>query len=187
MSVAALQHVFDDPTPVSGPLQLLLVVLAWRTRDKTDDTYPLTYEDLADLTHYSIRQVRRLVAEALDKNLVEIVWARPGRPTRYRVNRGDWHISRDEMARREAARRLTADQGLQGQLSYPQAAKYVSAGGHPGADMAAHGGHRDRETPGHEAAPVDKEEREKEKSGGEISDRRLAVVIDRISDRWRLR
>lgn len=92
MSVDALRQVFEDPGPVPAGVQAVLIALAWRTPKGRDSTVPTSYQDISQLTHQAKSTVGRCIHAALESGVVEVVWARPGERTRYRINRGDWHI-----------------------------------------------------------------------------------------------
>jgi hypothetical protein len=112
-----MHHVWEDDSEVPIGVQTLLAALAWRTPRGKDATVPTTHADLAKMTRYSVRSIPRLVKKAIKLNAIEIVWSKPGPGgTRYRVNRGEWHIPRDEAAEALKEARLARDQGRQPEL-----------------------------------------------------------------------
>ena len=92
MSVDALVQVFRDHRKVPPGVQAVLIALAWRTPQGRDTTAPTSYRDLATLTRQHPGTVRRNLLEAVSSGEVEVVWAKPGQPSRYRVNRGEWYV-----------------------------------------------------------------------------------------------
>lgn len=92
MSVDALVQVFRDHREVAPGVQAVLVALAWRTPQGRDTTYPTSYRDIANLTRQHPNTVRRNLAAAITSGAAEVVWARQGQPSRYRVNRGEWFV-----------------------------------------------------------------------------------------------
>lgn len=113
MSVDALKQVFGDDSPLTPGVQAICVALAWRTPPGGDSTLPISYRQMARLTCYSSRSIPRLILEAISVGAIEIVWARPGEPARYRINRGEWHVPLDHEAVAAALEQLAADAGEQ--------------------------------------------------------------------------
>ena len=121
VSIDALHQVLSDQSELPPNVQLVLIALAWRTPRGRDSTSPTSHADIAKLTHQSPRTVARSLTAGLALGALEIVWADEGRKSRYRVNRGAWHVPIDPAELQAALDRLTGVTqailaGVQGQF-----------------------------------------------------------------------